>query len=482
MRSLDYNTLELLRQNHPAWRMLRSDHASMVAAFLYRAFIAPNIRVMSQADLSEKLEDQLYDLRERFGNESFPRSALEYLNDWSGNDKGWLRKFYPPGSDEPHFDLTPAAEKAIQWLAGLSERAFVGTESRLMTLIELLRQICDGTETDLEARMAELQRKRDEIDAAMAEIMRGEIRLLDDTAIKDRFQQFVQVARELLTDFREVEDNFRALDRQVRERIALWDGSKGALLQEIMGERDAIANSDQGKSFRAFWTFLMSQQRQEELSRLLERILTLPPVMEMNPEPRLRRIHYDWLEAGEHTQRTVARLSGQLRRFLDDKAWLENRRIMDILRDIETAALAVRGKPPAGNFMTIPDTAAEIELPLERPLFTPSVRPVISNTEVESGDAVLNLDSLYSQVVINRQELADNVRRALQIRSQISLRDLLKEYPLRQGLAELVGYLQLAGEWAHSTVEDGIEDIVEWPVASGGVRRARLPRIIFARR
>jgi hypothetical protein len=62
-------------------------------------------------------------------------------------------------------------------------------------------------------------------------------------------------ARELLSDFREVEQNFRNLDRSVRERIALWDGGKGALLETIIGERDAIADSDQGKSFRAFWDF-----------------------------------------------------------------------------------------------------------------------------------------------------------------------------------------------------------------------------------
>ena len=100
----------------------------------------------------------------------------------------------------------------------------------------------------------------------MARVLAGDIPLLDETALSDRFQQFMQIARELLGDFREVEHNFRGLDRRVRERIALWDGSKGALLEEIMGERDVIADSDQGRSFRAFWDFLMSSQRQEELS------------------------------------------------------------------------------------------------------------------------------------------------------------------------------------------------------------------------
>jgi hypothetical protein len=481
LRSLDYNTLNLLRQNHPAWRLLCSDHAPLTTSFLSRTYILPNVRVMSQADLTERLEDHLFDLRERFGRESFPRPALEYLNDWASNDKAWLRKFYPSGSDEAHFDLTPAAEKAIQWLSSLSERTFVGTESRLLTLFALLRQICEGSETDPETRIAELQKRRDDLDAEIAQIRRGDIRLMDNTAIKDRFQQFVQLARELLTDFREVEDNFRALDRQVRERIALWDGAKGALLEEIMGERDAIANSDQGKSFRAFWAFLMSQQRQEELSQLLDRVLTLPPVLEMQPESRLRRIHYDWLEAGEHTQRTVARLSQQLRRFLDDKAWLENRRIMDILHEIETAALAVREKPPNGDFMTIAETAATVELPMERPLFTPPVKPVIADINLESGEAILDLTALYSQVAISKQELAGNIRRALQTRSQISLSELLHEYPLDHGLAELVAYLQIAGERAHTVVEEKAQDIVEWSAQSGVIRRARLPRIIFTR-
>ncbi|TDY24860.1 uncharacterized protein DUF3375 [Paraburkholderia sp. BL6665CI2N2] len=118
----DYSTLDALRQNHPAWRLLRSDHAPLVASFLHRVFTAPNVRVISQADLAEALEDELYALREQLGTATFPKAATDYLTDWSANDKGWLRKFYPQDSDEPHFDLTPATEKAIAWLGTLTAR------------------------------------------------------------------------------------------------------------------------------------------------------------------------------------------------------------------------------------------------------------------------------------------------------------------------------------------------------------------------
>ncbi|MDD4648651.1 MAG: DUF3375 domain-containing protein [Desulfoplanes sp.] len=478
---LDYATLDLLRQNHPAWRLLRAQHAPLVAGFLHRVFIAPNVRTLSQADLVEALEDELFVLREQQGEDAFPGSAQSYLNDWAENDKGWLRKFYLPGTDEPHFDLTPATEKALAWLESLTERAFVGTESRLLTLFELLRQMSEGSQTDPKVRIAELQKRRDDIDTEIGCILAGDIPLLDDTALKDRFQQFLQLARELLTDFREVEHNFRILDRRVRERIALWDGTKGALLQEIMGERDAIADSDQGKSFRAFWDFLMSQSRQEELSSLLEQVLALPPIVETKPDPRLRRVHYDWLEAGEHTQRTVALLSEQLRRFLDDKAWLENRRIMDILHDIETHALALRGDPPAGEFIPLLLPSLSIELPLERPLYTPSHTPLITQIALDEGDAEIDTAVLYSQVVVDKAELAQNIRQEPQDRSQVSLGDVVSRHPLRHGLAELVAYLQLAGEWSHTVVDEEEEEQVRWQTETGITRQATLPHIILLR-
>ena len=121
--NLDYATLDALRSHHPAWRLLRSDHAPLVASFLHRVFIKPNVRVVAAADLIEALEDELYALRQQWGEDAFPRNGQDYLNEWASTEKGWLRKFYRQDSDEPQFDLTPATEKAISWLGQLSERS-----------------------------------------------------------------------------------------------------------------------------------------------------------------------------------------------------------------------------------------------------------------------------------------------------------------------------------------------------------------------
>lgn len=489
----DFATLQLLRENHPAWRLLCARHAPLIISFLHRVFIVPNLRTISEADLVEALEDELYSLREMRASSaasgedeedgpSLPEDARSCLSDWADPRKGWLRRFYPHGSDEPHFDLTPATEKALTWIASLTERSFVGTQSRLLTLVELLRQMDQGTQLDPKVRLAELVRRRKAIDEEIADLKAGRVVLLDDTGIKERFAQFEQLARELLADFREVEQNFRTLDRSIRERIARGDTGKGRLLEAIMGERDSIEDSDQGRSFRAFWDFLMSETRQAEFTTMLQRVLSLEPVMSMHPDPRLARVHYDWLEAGEHTQRTVARLSGQLRRFLDDQAWLENRRIMQLLHSIETRALAVRdAQPKDRDFMLLDSPQAEIELPLERPLHRPVLNIALDAAIPEEGTAEGDASALFDQVVVDVEELRACIRRELQTASEVSLGTVLARHPLRHGLAELVGYLQVAGHWPGVAVDEEVAEEVSWCTDTGKRRTARVPRIIFAR-
>jgi hypothetical protein len=199
----------------------------------------------------------------------------------------------------------------------------------------------------------------------------------------------------------------------------------------------------------------------------------------------LRRVHYDWLEAGEITQRTVAQLSQQLRRFLDDQAWLENRRIMDILHSIEANALALRDAPPQGVVTDIADIAASIELPMERPLHAPPFKPRIADIALQPGDDAIDASALYTQVVIDKGQLARHIRHALQDRSQITLRELCEMRPLQHGLAELVAYLQLASDSFKTAVDEEVTEPIRWvhPLADGQMqeKRAHVPRVIFVR-
>jgi hypothetical protein len=476
---VDFDEITALRRHSAAWRLLNAANAPLILAFCDKVFVAGNVRSISTSDLVSRLDDELYALNERLGGQAYPRPAKAYLDDWAAPEAGWLRKYYPEGSDEPYFDATPAVEKALGWVKALQARSFVGTESRLNTIFILLRQMVFGTETDPEVRLAELRRRRDEIDEEIARAADGEVEVLDVSALRDRYQQFAATARELLSDFREVEGNFRALDRDLRERVAAWSGSKGELLDQVLGSRETIADSDQGRSFQAFYDFLLSPSRQEELTGLLERVQALAGIAES--DARMRHIHYDWLDAGERTQATVRMLSEQLRRFLDDQAWLENRRVMDILRSIEANALRLRGQHRVSLTTEIDGTSPAIALPMERPLYTPLAKAAIDSASVHPGQDGFDAPTLFEQVHVDPARLSMSVRRALQQRSQVGLAQLVREQPLEHGLAELVTYLSLTDEAFQVVFDEGAKDQVSWCDPGGGNRTATLPRVIFAR-
>lgn len=473
---MDHDAIEGLRDRHPAWRLLRAVNAPVVLSFLGHHFVEENNGATPGSTLSSALDDVLYSLNTDLGQPRYPRAPVAYLDEWA--EAGWLRRFYPAGSDEVHYDALPAFERAYAWVAGLRVRSFVGTESRLHTIVALLRQIVHGTESDPGARLATLQRRRDEIDREIAAVEAGDIPLLDPTALRDRYQQFTDTARGLLSDFREVEENFRALDRTARERIASWEGGKGDLLADLVGGRADISSSDQGRSFQAFYDFLLSEARQDELAALLDKVNELG---EVSTDRRLRTIHYDWSEAAERTQQTVRQISEQLRRFLDDQVWLENRRVLDLIRQIEAASLRCRERPPLDLRLEFDEAGIGIALPFERPLY--DARPP---TRVDSlldplADDGVDVTALFGQTFVDQGRLADNVRSVLPPRSSALLTDIIDLFPLQHGIAEVVGYLALGDEDIEIIVDEEDEAVVH--VNEGDVtRRVRMPKVTVGRR
>jgi hypothetical protein len=482
-----FDEIAWLKGNSPAWRLLSAANAPLVLSFLHKVFVEENVRSMPASELASRLDDELYALNERSatGNATplFPKPARAYLDDWAAPDAGWLRKYYPDGSDEPHYDATPAVEKALQWVDTLRERSFVGTESRLNTIVDLLRQIVFGTETDPEERISELSRQRDAINEQIARVAAGELDLLDESALRDRYQQFSATARELLADFREVEENFRKLDRRLREKIAGWQGGKGELLDDVLGSRESIAGSDQGKSFQAFYGFLLSQARQEELSQLLRDVHDLDAIAER--DARLRHIHYDWLDAAERTQATVHQLSEQLRRFLDDQVWFENRRVIEILRGIESHALRLRDQQNIPVTTELDAPVPKISLPMERPLYARARKPQVSSDNVRDADsesAETDVTALFEQVYVDPGPLRAEIHRALRREPTVGLTRIVEETPLTQGLAELVTYLSLKDDAFAVVFDPEFQESIGWDDEAGTRRVATLPRVTYARR
>jgi hypothetical protein len=477
---MDYDEIERLRAGHAAWGLLGSRNVALVLSFLNRVFVDANASNLPASSLVSELDDELFAVNQRLGDERFPRSAREYLDDWAAPERGWLRRFYPPGVDEPHYDLTPAVEKALAWVADLRTRSFIGTESRLSTIFELLRQMVYGADTDPAERLAELRRRRDALDVEIARVQRGQVDVADPVTQRDRYQQFARTARELLSDFRQVEDNFRQLDRDLREQIAGWSGSKGELLDDVIVNRSGIAESDQGRSFRAFHDLLLSAERQAELTDLLGRAHAIESLADR--DARLERVHFDWIDASERTQATVRLLSEQLRRFLDDQVWLENRRVFDLLRGIEAKALRLNEEPAPGVEMHLDGARIPVVLPTERPLYRRTRSMPLEVQPVEPGDDEIDTSAMLDHLHVDREELLATVRSSLGPGRQIALDQIVADTPLEQGLAELIAYLSLQAPDLEVVFDDDGRALVAWADHDSETERvADIPRVVFAR-
>jgi cell division protein ZapA (FtsZ GTPase activity inhibitor) len=478
---MDFYAINSLRENHAGWSLLRAQNAPLALTFFMAAFTGPNQRNLGRNQLIDVLDDVLFGLRDSEGEDRFPRQSSEYLDDWAGDERQWLRKYYVQGEDEPHYDLTPATEDVVRWVENLRGRDFVATQSRLASIFAVLKQLVQQSETDPEVRLAELQRQRDGIDAEMQRIRDGNIRVMTGPEALDHLQQLTSLAKDLLSDFREVEQNFRKLDRQVREQIATWDGTQGELLQAIFDNQQDISSSLQGRTFQGFWDYLMSPQLRTELQDLLQRATQIEAIAQTNSLHAVANLHQDWLPAVEQTQATVRQLSQQMRRLLDDKVFLENKRIMQLIRSVESGALATREEPPSGVFMTTEAPSVDVVLPFERPLYEPSRKVMVDDAVLAADDTDVDAGALFGQFFVDKERLQGNIEAVLAEADQATLAEVTAAHPLTQGLAEVVAYYQLATESDWATIDPGKSQRLAWALPDGSIREAIIEQIIFGR-
>ena len=155
---------------------------------------------------------------------------------------------------------------------------------------------------------------------------------------------------------------------------------------------------------------------------------------------------------------------------------------MQLIRGVEQSALALRAEPPRDTFMELDEAAPDIELVMERPLYSPPFKPRVAQQDVAEGDESLAADALFDQVYVDKTLLLARIRQALQTRDQISLADLVSTWPLEQGLAELVAYMSLAADDDAALIDDSRKQTLWWTDEKGAQRQATLPLVVFGRK
>jgi Protein of unknown function (DUF3375) len=474
---MNYEKALSFYRNDKTLQLLRAEHFPLLVGFFHLAFKQQDKISYVQSELQSILGDYIYALQHQ-GIGDYNKSSLDYLQKWA--EQGYLRRYYER-ADEPVYELSPATENALKWLEDLNKQQFVGTHSRLIQFFHLLQQIVNTTSGPYE-RIQQLQEERNKIDKEIEQIRQGNFVKPSNTQVKENYFLAEETARRLLSDFRQVEENFRELDTQTRQTIIKSNLAKADLLDNVFQQQDFLWNTDQGKSFRAFWEFLMSEQMQQELEVLLDKINNIPAILEIKKEQTVDRIKTNLVDAGDKVNRSNDGLIEQLRKFVEQKNLSESRHILQSIEQIESLLLENKEViDPQVSWMEI-DGLFKPSFTMDRPLFNPPVKVTFDNTGIEDGLAEADTDVLFEQFYVDIEVLRNNVKSLLRNRSQIALSELLTHYQPTKGVAEVLGYMQIAtNEGKHFVNRDQLEYLIIENKDSGSTYRMQTPVIIFNR-
>lgn len=476
---MDFLEVSSLLENHTTAKLIRATNASLIISFLFKVFKTENINLsrdtIEEKNLIEDLSDYLYQIEKE---KLYPKSAKDYLNDWTNS--GYLRK-YITQNDIYVYELTPAIENAFSWITSLTERKFIGQESRLKNLFESIKELSINSKTDYESRIKALEDEKAEIEAKIEDAKNGYLKTLDNRQIKEQYYLIEETGRILLSDFKQVEQNFRDMDRNFRQKVITTTLKKGQIIDNFLEEESSLLKTDQGRSFEAFWEFFLVQSKNSEFENYLNDIVELEAVKEIqNKDFPIQNIRNKLIDAGAKTKNAANSLVEQLRKYLEHKSFFENKRIHDNIQEI----FKLIGENPELDFENTPfielDKIIKIDLMLDKPLFEPPEKIMFSTAKIEEGIADVANNKLYDQFEIDIHQLKQNIKKALQDKTQISMTDFLKEYQVEKGVAEVLAYVNIAHKSKkHIVYSEEIETIIISNKKTQKTFSIKLPQIIF---
>ena len=466
-------------RTQPLWRLLASGSGPTVIGLL-QSHLYEKERSLPASILFERLTRDLEELRAQ--GDDFPQTAQAYVANWLSD--GYLERRFPPSATEEEYELSTATVEAIRFLSAIAEPHSAATESRLSLVIQALVGLAENTDIDKRRRIDRLMAEQTRIDKEIDAIQKGQMRVLPRDTALERTREIISLADDLASDFRRVRDQFELLNRELRERIMDSEGNRGEVLDSLFAGIDLIAESEAGRTFSAFWRLLTDPEQAAVLEESLDSVMSREFVSELDMRERrfLLRLTRNLLEQGGAVHEVLQTFARSLKHFVQSREYLEQRRVNQLLKEAQRAALAIKDEVKATESLeySLELTSSRLWSLSQWMLYDPSLQAepeAMREGEPPSID-LESVGELVAQSEIDFRTLKENVRSLLEQRDQASIGDVLEHFPASQGLGSVVGLLALGSR--HGIKGDGAETVA-WVGEDSQGRRARIPKIYFLR-
>lgn len=455
------NIIEIL-ENSPSVVLLRAKSCSTIIEFFTIVF--GETTTISYENIHSQLADFLnnHDIEDDEENDNqifdtYEEKAIKQIRKWT--DRGFLTN-YRNEDGEIYYELSSHSSKVVDWLSGLKSEEYIGTESKFKSIITQLKELVEYTNEDKEKRLQLLEDKKLEIEQQIQQLKMGEdVKVFEEYEIVPRFQQINKLAKELLSDFKDVDDNFKAIIKEIYQKQIDPTLNKGGILQYTFDALDELKSSSQGKSFYAFWEFLLAREMQSELDSLIAELFQT--LKERNIDSRdtfLQNMVAYLYESGRKVYQTNDKMADKLSRIIRENEASKSDILKCIIQEIKNTLIDISKKKQRPDISLEVEDGIEINIPFDRKLTYEQNENIEYNIKPESLTLSINdfeeLGKVFGNLVIDRKMIEQSIRESLKEQSQITLYDVIMQHPLKQGLPELFAYFGVLSHYQHKTINE----------------------------
>ena len=479
------NILKIL-DSSPSIQLLRGRMCSVIIEFFTGIF--DGLTAVSYENIHNQLAEYLNnhgvevdEESEIFYTDTYDEKAIKYIKMWT--DSGFLTN-YRNEDGEIYYELSSHSSKVIDWLSGLKQEEYIGTESKFKSIITQLRELVEYTNEDKEKRLKLLEDRKEDIERQIRELKMGEdIKVFEEYEIVPRFQQINKQAKELLTDFKDVDDNFKGIIREIYQKQIDPTLSKGGILEYTFDALEELKGSPQGKSFYAFWDFLLARDMQSELEELINELFQTLKERNIDSNDTFLQNMIGYLyESGRKVYQTNDKMAEKLSRIIRENESSRSDVAKRLVQKIKNALIELSKEKRKPDISLEVDDGMEISIPFDRKLTFEQTENLVYDHKPESSELTLDeLDSLgkvFSNVTIDRRLLEQNIQKTMAGKSQVTLSEVIEQHPLEQGLPELFAYFGTLSQFPHKTVDESKSHAIIFGRESN--KRIRIPEIIIS--
>ena len=467
---IDSSKISDILNNSPSVELLRLRNRETIIVYLINTFSNQQGAISSEnihiqlADYLEYMHIENDDENEINVFDTYEIKAKKYIQIWT--NKGFLTN-YQDERGEIFYELSSHSSKTIDWLSSLKKEEYVGTESKFKNIFNQLKELVEFSNDDAEKRIQLLEDKKLEIEQQIQRIKIGEdVKVFEEYEIVPRFNQLNHSAKELLSDFKEVEDNFKEITKSIYQKHADGNLTKSDILEFTFEALDELKESQQGKSFYAFWSFLLNPGLQLEWENLTKELYnTLESKgIEIN-DLFLKGMKMHLYNSGHKVYKANDKMAEKLSRIIRENEASKSEVTKNIIQEIKKSLIVISKKRKRPEISFELETVIEISIPFERKLTFEQTEELIYSEKPKLAEEDIthskHLSNLFTQSNIDKDILRKRIKEVLKSKSQTTISDVIEYFGgIEKGLPELFGYIGVVKEFKHSISPENTQRIV----------------------